>query len=421
MSAGPGAARVLWTPHPVALVGRHRLADVPLDHESVSARHALLHVIDGRVFWVDLGSRTGVVRGGEAVAAGWLLEGEAVGIGPYRLGVMVRPAPAATDEGLDDPLLRWHRGREPEPAVCLEISNPADRAVAWWMDRTLVVVGQDPPSKLRLHDPSVSRVHGCLLHTPAGVWVTDLFGRDGVRVNGVPVRHALLRDGDVLGIGVFDARVSHRARPPRLAPPGRSSRSGGALRALPAPGAPGPVPDSAAGDFPIPARPSGRRGLVPARDESSDEAFRLLDLVLGAGGVDRIEEIRWELSRIRTLLEEGHELRPTAPGPEPAAPTVLGGARGRPASGPARELEPESEPGPATPAAPAPAPAINLVMPPDFAGTSSPSRDFAPSLASSLDSPTARALHAQLRQRVAALQAERRGFWGRTLGRLGGR
>ena len=44
---------------PFAVIGRDLRADVVLDHPEVSRRHVYLQVIEGRVFWIDLESRTG--------------------------------------------------------------------------------------------------------------------------------------------------------------------------------------------------------------------------------------------------------------------------------------------------------------------------------------------------------------------------
>ena len=45
---------------PFAVIGRDSRADMLLDHEDVSRRHVYLQMIEGRAFWIDLESRTGL-------------------------------------------------------------------------------------------------------------------------------------------------------------------------------------------------------------------------------------------------------------------------------------------------------------------------------------------------------------------------
>lgn len=383
MSGGAGAPVTLTTPYPAALIGRHGGADVYLTHGDVSSRHALLHAVAGRVFWMDLGSRLGVVRGGGTAASGWLGGGEFIEIGPFRVEAEVWPAVDPASGEPDDPLLRWPPGLEPSPAVSLELSDQSRRNVTWWMDRTLVVVGSMPPSKLRFGGRSVSRVHGCLLHTPEGVRVTDLAGRDGIRVNGHAVGHALLRDGDALEIGAFRAEV--RYHDTSQAP--KALR--GPTRALPRPQA-APPPPAAVERRDTPGPVESWRA-APERSASVGEldlVLQLFDLILGAVKVDRMGEIRGELTRIRELLEQSR-----GGGPDPHKALSVDGA---PHAWPAN-------PAPPTPAA---APAKE-----PGAGSTAETKDYL----------TLEAVHAQVCRRIATLQAERQGFWRSLLTRVVGR
>src|SRR5436305_14464277 len=45
---------------PWVVIGREQGATLPLDDAAVSRRHAYLQVLDGRLFAVDLGGRTGL-------------------------------------------------------------------------------------------------------------------------------------------------------------------------------------------------------------------------------------------------------------------------------------------------------------------------------------------------------------------------
>ena len=82
--------------------------------------------------------------------------------------------------------------------------------MSWPVHRVMSLIGSASGCKFRLTDPSVSRFHGSLLRTSAGVWIVDLLGQGGITVNEVPVRSHRLMDGDVLGIGRYQIRIRCR-------------------------------------------------------------------------------------------------------------------------------------------------------------------------------------------------------------------
>src|SRR5439155_1003297 len=63
---------------PFALIGSGVNADLRLDDNQVSHRHLYLQVYDGRVFAVDLGSRTGTFWEAGRQAYGWLDRGQSL-------------------------------------------------------------------------------------------------------------------------------------------------------------------------------------------------------------------------------------------------------------------------------------------------------------------------------------------------------
>src|SRR5262250_2729151 len=71
--------------HPFVLVGRDERSCLRLEDAEVSRRHAYLQQLGGRVFCVDLGSRTGLRWDGEPRSAGWLRPEQGVQIGPFTL------------------------------------------------------------------------------------------------------------------------------------------------------------------------------------------------------------------------------------------------------------------------------------------------------------------------------------------------
>jgi pSer/pThr/pTyr-binding forkhead associated (FHA) protein len=197
---------------PFALIGRDPANDLYLEDAQVSQRHAYVQVIAGRLFCVDLGSRTGLSCNGVRGTSGWLDPGQSLEIGPFAIRFgdsdASRPAPLGAN-----PLEA--RGTDPQllPPVTLEFANGLTRQPRWRLNRILTLAGRAPGCKLQLADVTVSRFHCALLGTPAGLWVIDLLGKDGTRVNGERVRWALLEDGDRIQMGKFLIRVWREGPP----------------------------------------------------------------------------------------------------------------------------------------------------------------------------------------------------------------
>jgi Domain of unknown function (DUF3473)/FHA domain len=72
---------------PFALIGRDSGSDLVLDHSQISRRHAFLQAVAGRIFVVDLHSRTKVFWEREETprSQGWLDWDHFIQIGPYRI------------------------------------------------------------------------------------------------------------------------------------------------------------------------------------------------------------------------------------------------------------------------------------------------------------------------------------------------
>jgi diguanylate cyclase (GGDEF)-like protein len=64
-----------------------------------------------------------------------------------------------------------------------------------------VVIGRSPEADFRIEHPSVSRLHCSVWQEVFGASVRDLGSKNGVLVNGTPVRVAQLSDGDFVTVG----------------------------------------------------------------------------------------------------------------------------------------------------------------------------------------------------------------------------
>jgi pSer/pThr/pTyr-binding forkhead associated (FHA) protein len=318
---------------PFAVIGRDPKADLVLSDEQVSRRHAYLQVVGGRLFCVDLQSRTGTHWEAGPGQAGWLGHARDLRIGPY----VIRPADGAYDAqdwSAFQPLAPRSPGSHDLPEVTLEFVDGAARRTTWRMNRVLALVGRSKSCKVKLYHASVSSIHCSLLHTPSGVWVIDLLGRDGISVNGTGSRWSRLDEGDELQVGTFLIRVHYDT------PPGPGMRGGHAVAAVvhPLPGLDEPVPPPAEAS-PPPADvgralvPSHRGPLLPAGHPANSTESLLVPLVnqfalmqqqmfdqfqqtvmmmvqmFGAMHKEQMGFIREEMDRVQELTRELHALQ----------------------------------------------------------------------------------------------------------------
>ena len=195
---------------PFVLVGRDPRSDLRLSDREVSDRHAYLQLVDGQVICVDLGSRSGVYQAGKRQRLAYLERDRAIRIGPYRIRLLAGDAPPAP---VADP---------PCAARVLELAHRSVSRSRCDLPKGLALVGSAADCQIRLVDPSVSSYHCSLVHTTQGVWVVDLLGQGGVRVNGQDVGYARLHEGDALQVGHSVIRLA----PETAATPADSSWSG---------------------------------------------------------------------------------------------------------------------------------------------------------------------------------------------------
>ncbi|HEV3162520.1 MAG TPA: FHA domain-containing protein [Isosphaeraceae bacterium] len=269
---GNPAGKVL--PQPFALIGSEAKSDFILSHPDVRRRHAYLQVIDGQVFGIDLSHPSAQLPAPRHVAAGWLGTEQAMKIGPFDLtpSLVAGPGHASEEDSVHQgsPLSSTYVARPGLPEVTLIFLNKDERGQTWRMNRVFAILGQSADCKVQLISSSVSTYHCSLLRTPLGVWVVDLLGRRGIKVNGSPVRFARLKNGDFLQVGDFMIGIQCEASVPDLSlgiakePAGRDVQESpqpaqklGAVRGLPQ--SRGPLPAR-----PAPSATNGHRSPRPA-------------------------------------------------------------------------------------------------------------------------------------------------------------
>jgi pSer/pThr/pTyr-binding forkhead associated (FHA) protein len=210
---GPGTDRVQvrLLQQPFAIIGRNPRADVVLDDEQVSRRHIYLQVVEGRVFWIDLGSRSGTRVGRRPQKLGWLEGRQTLAIGPYEVrlskDVSQKNDSAQISLSHDAPFPVRAYMETSMPELALEFLNGPSQSTRWPVHRVMSLLGSANGCKLRLADPSVSRYHASLVQTATGLWVVDLLSQSGITVNSASVRFSRLKDADVLVIGRYQIRI----------------------------------------------------------------------------------------------------------------------------------------------------------------------------------------------------------------------
>ena len=240
--AGGGVLAEGSIDQPFTLVGRDDACDVTLADPDINPRHVWLQALGGRVFAVDLGSRTGLTWPDGGHGPGWLDPGTPVRIGSF----LLRLRAPATDRPSTYPTsynpLASDTGAKARPAVALEFRNGRRAKDRWQVNRLLTLVGRAADCKIHLTADDISPYHCGLVSTPSGLWVVDLSGH-GVVVNGERMRFAPLPQGAELWVGRFLIGCQYQVPPPAVGKSGRlSSPRPGANGAVPTPRPPVAVP-----------------------------------------------------------------------------------------------------------------------------------------------------------------------------------
>jgi pSer/pThr/pTyr-binding forkhead associated (FHA) protein len=452
---------------PFVLVGRSAQSDLVLDDHRVSRRHAVIQAICGRLFCVDLESRTRLrwEQHDRPRTQGWLGPGQALRVGPFQIRGLAGSPAGHSDEGEDewDPTLPGSR-KPAAPGVRLELPIRFDKSKSSWrVEGRLAMVGRSDSNQLILSHENLSKFHAVFLRTPLGLWVVDLRARHGVLVNGIKVRWAWLDEGDHVKLGPFNLRVRYDARPGPLRRAdvplsagsasesssevaGPSSPRGGAGTSLairggsPAPGLPAIgsdfrdsalalLPRSAAWE-PLPELVSHQAAMWQQQMQAMESFHKdmiLMVQMFAAVHREHLRSVREELDQVRRLTKELSELQKDlvkipavrsrnddSSGPGPSGPASVGSQTApRPVaegerSGPVpRPTNPEPDLAP-------------LGDPMEGGAASRPSTGplpKAPAVSSSkADEANDPSIHSALCQRIAAIQSERQGYWRKILG-----
>ena len=216
----PGVNSVSWRvlDRPFAVVGRGPETDLVLNHPALSRRHAYLQMIGGRLFFIDLHSRSGSFWGDERGIWGWVNPDPGIRVGPYRL--LPRPgagAISASSASRDEAVPVSRSYVQPSLAdMTVEVVGRSAGSKIWQGSRSLVLIGKSTACKIQIEGEGIANIHASLVRTPTGVFVVDLLSRRGVVVNGSPVRWAQLGAEDELLVGDQLLRIRCATAPCRV-------------------------------------------------------------------------------------------------------------------------------------------------------------------------------------------------------------
>src|SRR6266851_7314419 len=109
------------------------------------------------------------------------------------------------------------------------VHKAGKRVETFKLSEGVTTIGRDPTNQIPLPHSSVSREHAEIICQPDGVTIRDLGSRNGVLVNGVPRKKAVLQAGDKLSICEFQIEIA-TATPSEAAAPAREISLAAALQ-----------------------------------------------------------------------------------------------------------------------------------------------------------------------------------------------
>lgn len=186
---------IAWLP---TIIGR-RDADINIEHPSVSARHAVLDVQDGKLILTDSGSRNGTHVNGFPIAKPTVVKtGDEITFGavPYTLEFTVaRPAVTPTGAAVHDPnALTQQLPIAPkvlplidQRAVILVVSLHGKQR-QYHLDKRITTVGR-VDCDINVEDPAMSRRHLQIEVYSNHFAIKDLASANGTFVDGKPVSY----------------------------------------------------------------------------------------------------------------------------------------------------------------------------------------------------------------------------------------
>ena len=168
-------------------IGRQAGNMIRLTERNVSRNHARLVKRNGSYIVEDLGSYNGVMVNGQRVdAAAELSSGDQLGIGDYALALQLDAAEVVP--GPPAPVPAADSGPPPRLVVLSEPAAGAEFSLA----KPIMRIGRDERLDIWINHKSISHEHAEIQLVNGIVTVFDLDSANGVRVNGIDTKRAIL-------------------------------------------------------------------------------------------------------------------------------------------------------------------------------------------------------------------------------------
>jgi pSer/pThr/pTyr-binding forkhead associated (FHA) protein/outer membrane protein OmpA-like peptidoglycan-associated protein len=197
-------------------LGRSSLADILVDHPSISRLHARLEPQYGGIHVTDLGSSNGTRVDGQPIQAGLWSPGQRLTFGDVEFAFAPPSEDAAygkTSPGGTGRLAGWLRmlggggapADEPRYRLLWRRTGGGDtvggeRALA---SGATLTIGRQIECDIVLDDPLVSSQHAQLVFRDGGASVADLNSTNGTWIDGARISAAVLLEGQTLTVGPF--------------------------------------------------------------------------------------------------------------------------------------------------------------------------------------------------------------------------
>ncbi|MBN2801190.1 MAG: FHA domain-containing protein [Deltaproteobacteria bacterium] len=211
--------RVVPVPVGTVHMGRSEDNDIVLADVGVSRRHARIVVTQDSVRIEDLGSGNGTYYGGFRVQSQVLKDGDEVVLDPFVLSFRIQGQLPVSDD-LQDPTKA--------PARLEVIIGKDMTSSVYAIGPRGVTMGRSENREVIIPDPAASRHHCSVLPRGSDFFLRDMGSANGVFVNAVRTREAVLSHGDRIRIGNTELRfMLHESLLPEATPGGSLHRAAG--------------------------------------------------------------------------------------------------------------------------------------------------------------------------------------------------
>ncbi|MCJ7624093.1 MAG: FHA domain-containing protein, partial [Anaerolineaceae bacterium] len=195
-------------PHGEIILGRYVEADLFLNDDAISRRHARITVSGESVFLQDLGSTNGTMVDGQPLAPRrqFVLEpGQVIRMGAFFLELQ-KGQPSDLEPATMMGEIGEYISREDKISI---MGSQVDLRALNFQKMDRITVGRASDNDVVLNHPLVSRYHALIEKMGGRFRLRDLESTNGVFVNGVRIqKESWLTEGDTITIGASDFVLS---------------------------------------------------------------------------------------------------------------------------------------------------------------------------------------------------------------------